>query len=85
MSSWVQTSQESPSNPTPSSELEQNFSVSVRHQIWEELPEKAEFYRGIYSVTLNYLVSVMFVPEFKITQDNWPPVLPEKREGELAL
>lgn len=57
--------------------LEQNFSVSVRHQIWEELPEKAEFYRGIYSVTLNYLVSVMFVPEFEITQDNWPPILPE--------
>ncbi len=57
--------------------LEQNFSVAVRHQIWEELPEKAEFYRGIYSVTLNYLVSVMFVPEFEITQDNWPPVLPE--------
>lgn len=31
--------------------LERDFSISVRHQIWEELPEKAEFYRGIYSVT----------------------------------
>jgi len=57
--------------------LERDFSVSVRHQIWEELPETAEFYRGIYSVTLNFLVTIMFVPELEINPDNWPPVLPD--------
>ena len=57
--------------------LESDFSVSVKHQIWEELPEKAEFYRGIYSVNLNFLVNIMFVPEFEINPDKWPPVLPE--------
>ncbi|MBD2778898.1 hypothetical protein [Iningainema tapete] len=53
-----------------------DFTVSVRHQIWEESPEVAELYRGIYSVTLNFLVTVMFVP-FERTVDNWPPILPE--------
>lgn len=57
--------------------LERDLTVSVRHQIWEEAPEVAEFYQGIYSVTLNFLVTVMFVPEVARTVDNWPPVLPE--------
>jgi len=57
--------------------LERNFSVSVRHQSWEVFPETAEFYRGIYLVTLNFLVSIMFVPELEINPDNWPPVLPD--------
>jgi hypothetical protein len=57
--------------------LERDLTVSVRHQIWEELPEVAEFYQKIYSVTLNFLVAIMFVPEFERTADNWPPVLPE--------
>lgn len=57
--------------------LERDFTVSVRHQIWEELPEKSEYYRGIYSVNLNFLVSVMFVPGFEINEEEWPPVLPE--------
>ena len=57
--------------------LERNFSVSVRHLIWEELPETAEFYRGIYAVSLNFLVDIMFVPELEINPDNWPPVLPD--------
>lgn len=57
--------------------LSSNFTVSVRHQIWEESPKFAEFYRGIYSVTLNFLVNVMFVPEVEINMNNWPPTLPE--------
>jgi hypothetical protein len=57
--------------------LERNFSVSVRHQSWEVLPETAEFYRGIYFVRLNFLVYIMFVPEWEINPDNWPPVLPD--------
>ena len=57
--------------------LERNFSVSVTHQSWEVLPETAEFYRGIYLVRLNFLVSIMFVPELEINPDNWPPVLPD--------
>ncbi|HBE60740.1 MAG TPA: hypothetical protein DEG17_21685 [Cyanobacteria bacterium UBA11149] len=57
--------------------LERDFTVSVRHQIWEELSEKYEYYRGIYSVNLNFLVTVMFVPGFEINEEQWPPVLPE--------
>lgn len=57
--------------------LERNFSVTVRHQIREELPETAEFYQGIYAVALNFLVYIMFVPELEINPNNWPPVLPE--------
>ncbi|MBW4601613.1 MAG: hypothetical protein KME29_19080 [Calothrix sp. FI2-JRJ7] len=50
--------------------LSSDFTVSVRHQSWEEPPEVAEFYQGIYSVTLNFLVNVMFVPEFEINVNN---------------
>jgi len=57
--------------------LSTNFAVSVRHQIWEESPEHTEFYQGIYSVTLNFLVNLMFVPEFERNLTNWPPNLPE--------
>jgi len=57
--------------------LSNNFAVSVRHQIWEESPENTEFYQGIYSVTLNFLVNLMFVPEFERNLTNWPPNLPE--------
>ncbi|BAZ15754.1 hypothetical protein NIES4071_76260 [Calothrix sp. NIES-4071] len=57
--------------------LSNNFTISVRHQIWEESPEFAEFYQGIYSVTLNFLVNIMFVPGFEINVNNWPPRVPE--------
>lgn len=57
--------------------LKHDFTVSVRHQIWEEAPEVAELYQGIYSVILNFLVTIMFVPEVERTVDSWPPVLPE--------
>jgi hypothetical protein len=57
--------------------LKHDFTVSVRHQIWEETPELGEFYQGIYSVILNFLVTIMFVPEVERTVDYWPPVLPE--------
>lgn len=57
--------------------LERDFTVSVRHQILEELPEVAEYYRGIYSVTLNFLVTVMFVPEFEKTGNNEFSHIPE--------
>nr|ALT22109.1 hypothetical protein [Anabaena sp. XPORK13A] len=57
--------------------LETDFTVAVRHQIWEELPEVADLYQGIYSVTLNFLVSITFIPEVEKNLDNWPPLLPE--------
>lgn len=56
--------------------LSSDFTVSVRHQSWEEPPELAKFYQGIYSVTLNFLINVMFVPEFEINVNN-SPILPE--------
>ncbi len=57
--------------------LSSNFTLSVRHQIWEESPEVAKFYQGIYSVTLNFLVNVIFVPKFERNVNHWPPSLPE--------
>lgn len=57
--------------------LSSNFTISVRPQIWEESPEFAEFYQGIYSVTLNFLVNIMVVPGFETNVDNWPPRAPE--------
>jgi hypothetical protein len=51
-----------------------DFTVSVRHQTLEEPPEVAEFYQGIYSVTLNFLVNVIFVPELEIDVNHWLPM-----------
>jgi hypothetical protein len=60
--------------------LSSDFTVSVKHQIWEESPEVADFYQGIYCVTLNFLLNVMFVPEFERNANNWPPALPENAD-----
>jgi hypothetical protein len=49
--------------------LKHDFTVSVRHQTWEETRELAEFYQGVYSVILNFLVIIMFVPEVERTVD----------------
>lgn len=57
--------------PTPQYE----FPLSVRRQSWEEEPEVAALYEGIFDVLLNHIVSVMFVPA--CTQRSWPPALPE--------
>jgi len=57
--------------------LERDFTVSVTYQSQEVLPKTAKFYKGIYLVTLNFLVDIMFVPELEMNPDNWPPVLPD--------
>ncbi|MBW4510236.1 MAG: hypothetical protein KME64_27505 [Scytonematopsis contorta HA4267-MV1] len=54
-----------------------DFSVSVRCQTWEEEPEVAELYQGIFEVILNHTLSIMFVPDVGINIDNLPPMLPE--------
>ena len=57
--------------------LKYDIAVQIRHQEWEEEDDLAPFYRGIYSVTLNYFTTVMFIPTFPRTADNWPPTLPQ--------
>ncbi|MBR8835462.1 MAG: hypothetical protein DSM106950_15925 [Stigonema ocellatum SAG 48.90 = DSM 106950] len=54
-----------------------NFPVSVRRQTWEEEPEVAPLYQGIFDVTLNHALSVVFVPEFERNANCWPPILPD--------
>ncbi|MFB2983618.1 hypothetical protein [Microseira sp. BLCC-F43] len=54
-----------------------DFPVSVRRQTWEENPGVAALYQGIFDVTLNHTISVMFVPEIKKNANCWPPRLPE--------
>jgi len=39
------------------------YPVGVRPQAWEEDPEVADLFAGIYEVTLNHLVSISFVPD----------------------
>ncbi|MGB0385134.1 MAG: hypothetical protein ACPGWR_09950 [Ardenticatenaceae bacterium] len=48
-----------------------DFKVHVRHQEREEDPSVAPLYRGIFSVTLNDFVEVMFIPSFSRDTENW--------------
>ncbi len=54
-----------------------DFPVSVRCQTWEEEPEVAALYQGIFDVTLNHTLSVMFVPEVEINDNFLFPILPD--------
>ena len=54
-----------------------DFPVSVRCQTWEEEPEVAALYQGIFDVTLNHTLSVMFVPEVQINDNRRFPILPD--------
>lgn len=50
-------------------------------QVWREerqaaIPEYGHFYKGIFDVTVLGLVSLMVVPAFPRTPDNWPARLP---------
>jgi hypothetical protein len=56
--------------------LEDNFTVRVSNAMDETLSEFSHFYKGIYSVYLNQIVEISFVPSILQTEDNWPPVLP---------
>ena len=55
-----------------------DFSVFVRRQTWEEEANQARYYEGIFDVSLNGIVSAMFVP----TPDRmaWPPELPRNAD-----
>jgi hypothetical protein len=54
-----------------------DFAIHVQPQMLEVLPEVASLYEGIYSVTLNHLITVLFVPEVSRNPEQWPPMLPE--------
>jgi hypothetical protein len=55
--------------PTP----HYDFPISVRRQTWEEEPDEAHFYEGIFTVNLNYSSSLLFVPV--VERIVWPPSL----------
>ncbi len=58
--------------------FKQDFAVQVRHQERDEEEEwGAPFYRGNFSVTLNQLISILFIPDFPRTAETWPPTLLE--------
>ena len=56
-----------------------DFTISVRRHSWEEEPEVAAWYEGIFEVTLNFTVNLMFVPALK--REPWPPRLPEDTDA----
>ena len=56
--------------------LDYDFTVQVRGQEGEEDQQFARFYQGIYSVTLNTFVDVMFVPSFCREVKGWSLHLP---------
>jgi hypothetical protein len=52
-----------------------DFPLSVRRQAWEEPADVAPYYDGVFDVTMNHAVTVMFVPD--VDQARWPFSLPE--------
>jgi len=40
-----------------------NYNVRVRARAWDEDPERADLYDGIYTFDLNQVVSISFVPD----------------------
>lgn len=56
--------------------LARDFTVRVTRQEDEEERQYSAFYSGIFSVDLNYLLSIMFIPEFKHDDANWSLTIP---------
>jgi hypothetical protein len=48
-----------------------NFAVRVRNQKEDEDSATAHFYDGIYSVALNFLLPIDFIPEFQRETKRW--------------
>ncbi|MGB0384333.1 MAG: hypothetical protein ACPGWR_05860 [Ardenticatenaceae bacterium] len=51
--------------------LNSDFRVQVRKQEDDEDRQFSKFYQGIFSVNLNYLVTITFIPEFTRTGKTW--------------
>lgn len=54
-----------------------DFAVRVRKQEEDEDRSVSRFYRGIYSVALNFLVHIMFIPPFSRPRKSWPLDIPD--------
>jgi hypothetical protein len=56
--------------------FKRDFAVQVRHEEGDQ-PVKSEavFYRGIFSLTLNQLITILFIPSFPRTPQTWPPTI----------
>lgn len=55
----------------------QDFAVRVRKQEEDEERSVSRFYRGIYSVSLNFLVHIMFIPPFSHRGKRWALDIPD--------
>jgi hypothetical protein len=55
-----------------------NYNVRIRACEWDEPPERAPLYTGMYTFDLNQVVSVLFVPDLTDVGPPWSPAgLPE--------
>lgn len=50
-----------------------NYTVRVLRQEWEEIPEVARLYTGVFAVALNYTVDIGFVPDVSSLAPPWNP------------
>jgi hypothetical protein len=56
--------------------FKRDFAVQVRHQVDDEEEEwGAHFHQGIFSLTLNQLITILFIPSFPRTAETWPPTI----------
>ncbi len=55
-----------------------NFPVTITHQIWEEDLSVRNYFEGIYTVCLNHLVEISFIPDVSsIEPNNWSKYIKE--------
>jgi hypothetical protein len=65
-----------------------NYTVGVRRREWEEDPPASPIYEGMFTITLNYSVPVVFIPETGVAPPwndaSLPPGLSEPTTVEQA-
>ncbi len=64
---------------------EYEFKVQVRHQVRDEEPEIARFFKGIFWMTLNDFVNLIFIPSFPRDKENWSLNIPTSLEDVSSL
>jgi hypothetical protein len=48
-----------------------DYPVRVIEQAWEEEPDRAYLYHGVFTMTLNHVVDIAFVPDVSATAPPW--------------
>jgi hypothetical protein len=69
--------------PFPTSEFNVSF-IDIADEKWQ-VPDTAQYFEGIFEITLNYTVSIEFIPEVDRSLTDWPPRFnEEKYEHEMS-